>query len=175
MARRGRRKCKCCLKLFPARVTAVTSATARLPVADGPARLRANPLARPVRESRLLPRNRASRPLPGLAGGRVIPAIGVRRRAAKLRLKTSYQRKLLILLEKQAFSRAHRNEISAVRRRHGREGQELHKELVSRIAFEAAANEIQDHYRAGRRNGRAGPARRHADLRERCPRRETPA
>ena len=39
MARGYCRKCKCCLKSFaPTRVTAVTSATARLPTANEPAR-----------------------------------------------------------------------------------------------------------------------------------------
>jgi hypothetical protein len=52
MARELRRKCKCCLKLFvPTRVTAGTSATARLPAADEPVRLRAKPAGSPGRRT----------------------------------------------------------------------------------------------------------------------------
>src|SRR5215470_2463829 len=91
----------------PTRVTAVTSATARRPAASEPARLRAKPAGSPGRRTRVTSADPCISPA-ARPGERVIPAIGVRRRAARLRLKTSLRRNLLILLAKRVFSRAHR-------------------------------------------------------------------
>src|SRR5215470_16196331 len=95
----------------PTRVTAVTSATARRPAADGPARLRAKPAGSPGRRTTTTSAapctSSAVRP-----GELVIPAIGARCRAPRLRLKTSLCHKPLILLAKWVFLRAHRYKIS---------------------------------------------------------------
>src|SRR5215467_6981469 len=84
----------------PTPVTAVTSATARRPAADGPARLRAKPAGLPGRRTTTTSAAPCTSPV-ARPGERVIPAIGARR------LKTSLCRKLLIRLAKLMFSCAH--------------------------------------------------------------------
>jgi hypothetical protein len=125
MARGRRRKCKCCLKLFRpdpcnrrhqrycsaprCRRASKTASQARwLARAENHDYFRAGSPGRRTTTTSADPCiSPAARP-----GGRVIPAIGARRRAARLRLKMSLRHKLLTLLAKRVFSRAHRYKIS---------------------------------------------------------------
>src|ERR1700730_15398329 len=81
------------------RVTGVTSATARLPAADEPARPRAKPAGSPGRTTATTSAAQCTSPA-ARPGAHVIPVIGVKRHTPRLRLKTSYHHKLLILLAK---------------------------------------------------------------------------
>jgi len=112
MARGRRRKCKCCRKLFrPDPRNSATSATARGPCAEQPAKPSAKPSGSPG------PRTATTFEGPCISpaarpGGRAIPAIGVSARAGAVRIKTSQWHNLLVPLAKRAFPCTHRYKIS---------------------------------------------------------------
>ena len=112
MAQGRRRKCKCAEGYSdPIRVIGIISATARSLSAGR----RGKPNARPAGSLGRRTTTTSAAPCTSSAvrpGELVIPAIGARCRAPRLRLKTSLCRKTLILLAKWVFSRAHRYKIS---------------------------------------------------------------